>query len=171
MGKLKKIVSLLGWGKNTALDHWGKRKPPTKNLYYEQLLLSSKVPQEPVDQQTQDDLDLDLLFNLVDRTTSIIGQQCLYERLMVPPCTIDEVHQLEGSIAFYDKHDFSRIVQTLAKVAKSLFGFPEPVENAAIFRLIELRKGELNGLSDLFRSEEWMEKSKFTAVSGISNKL
>lgn len=99
-----------------ALAQWGKRKPFNENLYYERQLFDHKSADFSLDEQTAKDLDFDRVFNYVDRTTSVIGQQCLYDRMRCAESTDTERNELEEAVQFYEGADPYPLLKPLGEL-------------------------------------------------------
>lgn len=97
------------------LAAWGKRKNFSANQYYERQLFDQKNYEYSIDEETAEDLDFARLFNFADRTTSIIGQQCLYERLRLATVSEEDRKQLESAIDFYRTSDKVLLLEQLAR--------------------------------------------------------
>lgn len=67
--------------KAKVLESWGKQKFSIRPLDYPKLLFDLQPPDNAIDEQTSDDLDLDGLFRFTDRTVSGPGAQILYQML------------------------------------------------------------------------------------------
>lgn len=129
------------------LAAWGKRKPFRANQYFEQQLFEQKSYDFALDQQTTEDLDFDRLFSFVDRTSSVIGQQCLYERLRKGTSDQEEREQLEAAVNYYDKAEKGPILELLAHFKQDkdyiypamFFGeVPEVTKYRGLIRLLQL---------------------------------
>ncbi|MFT5998777.1 MAG: hypothetical protein ACI81P_001232 [Neolewinella sp.] len=129
------------------LAAWGKRKPFHPNQYFEQQLFEQKSYDFAIDEQTAEDLDFDRLFNFVDRTSSVIGQQCLYERLRKGTSNEEDRAQLEAATNYYDKSDKGPVLELLAHFRQDkdyiyptmFFGeVPEVTKYRGLIRLLQL---------------------------------
>jgi energy-coupling factor transporter ATP-binding protein EcfA2 len=133
--------------RDKLLAAWGKRKPFRQNQFYEEQLFEQKSYEFAIDEQTAEDLDFDRLFNFVDRTSSVIGQQCLYERLRKGTASEDERMQLEKAIDYYADTDKGEIVELLTSFKQSkdyiyptmFFGeVPKVTKYRGLIRLLQL---------------------------------
>jgi DNA mismatch repair ATPase MutS len=82
---------------------WGK--PKTDYFNFDEIGIYSKadpaIPFHELSAQTRADLDFEELFTFVDRTTSKVGQQFLYNRLAKPCNDITELQQLGTTADFF----------------------------------------------------------------------
>jgi DNA mismatch repair ATPase MutS len=109
-----------------ALDqlraNWGKRQIDYFNFdniaLYAQT--DTSVPFHELSAQTKADLDFDEVFEFVDRTTSKVGQQFLYNRLAKPGNDIGELKKLGTAANF-----FSGNRQTREEIQELLLGLKE----------------------------------------------
>lgn len=133
--------------RDKLLAAWGKRKPFCQNQFYEQQLFEQKSYDFAIDEQTVEDLDFDRLFNFVDRTSSVIGQQCLYERLRKGTSSEEERVQLERAVGHYAGTDNGEILELLANFKQSkdyiyptmFFGpVPEVTKYRGLIRMLQL---------------------------------
>lgn len=92
-------------------ENWGKERDGYINLdkvrRYTNLLTIPEVHE--LSAQTMNDIDFDKLFTFVDRTTSKIGQQYLYDRMKKPKFNKDELKEFDSQIAFFETEDNARL--------------------------------------------------------------
>ncbi len=101
---------------------------------------SKKGIQGEISDRTYNDLDLDELFMLIDRTVSKVGQQYLYNRLRSVPGTPETINNQETWITRFSDN-------------------PE-LKNECLVRMAELNKGEAYYLSSLFQ-DDYLQKPKW----------
>jgi DNA mismatch repair ATPase MutS len=81
------------------------RKPKADYFNFDDIMLYAKldtaVPFHELNAQTKADLDFDDVFAFVDRTTSKVGQQFLYNRLTKPTDNIKELKELDAAAVFF----------------------------------------------------------------------
>lgn len=100
-----------------------------------------------IDDATADDLDLDTVFAALDRTSSRVGQQCLYARLRMP-CSESEVDKFIRHTDFFAADD--RLADSCRKALQRLssadaygiqnliFDAPQPVRRIGMVYLLSL---------------------------------
>ncbi|MEM9928452.1 MAG: hypothetical protein AAF840_01410, partial [Bacteroidota bacterium] len=100
--------------RKALLEKWGKRKRFSGNLYYERQLYDFGPDVEAIDDKTAEDLDFDRFFTFTDRTSSVIGQQLLYQRLRRQDTTAAEREELETAVRFYEGKDPALVLEQLS---------------------------------------------------------
>lgn len=87
-------------------DSWGKEK--TEPINFDRASWYSTYVKEKVfhtlSHQTMADIDFDQLFAKIDRTTSKIGQQFLYNKLAKPTGNLEELEKLKEQADFFTTH-------------------------------------------------------------------
>jgi DNA mismatch repair ATPase MutS len=94
----------------TLKDNWGKEK--TEVINFDKASWYSTYAKEQafhvLSHQTMADIDFDQLFAKIDRTTSKIGQQFLYNKLAKPTNSIEELKKLKDQANFFTTHQAIR---------------------------------------------------------------
>jgi DNA mismatch repair ATPase MutS len=94
----------------TLKDNWGKEK--TEVINFDKASWYSTYAKEQafhvLSHQTMADIDFDQLFAKIDRTTSKIGQQFLYNKLAKPTKSIEELKKLKDQANFFSAHQAIR---------------------------------------------------------------
>jgi DNA mismatch repair ATPase MutS len=104
----------------TLKDNWGKEK--TEVINFDKASWYSTYAKEQafhvLSHQTMADIDFDQLFAKIDRTTSKIGQQFLYNKLAKPTNSIEELKKLKDQANFFsaDQAIRERIQAELVKL-------------------------------------------------------
>ena len=87
-------------------DSWGKEK--TEPINFDKASWYSTYVKEKafhtLSHQTMADIDFDQLFAKIDRTTSKIGQQFLYNKLAKPTGNLEELEKLKDQADFFTTH-------------------------------------------------------------------
>ena len=128
---------------------WGKLKDSyipmdSVRIYFDQ---KPKATGEPVmDDRIANDLDLDRVFEIIDRTGSRVGQQYLYDRLRRPASSPETLNKLEERIRHYQNSPAEResVQLILGDLnSKNDYCFQESVENEVLTFDYRLKKGKL----------------------------
>ncbi|SER10665.1 MutS-related protein [Neolewinella agarilytica] len=113
----KKIKAIFLTGKHARekkiLDAWGQRKTRNYSLYYEKLFFDYQQHDYFIDQQSHDDLDFEKFFTFLDRTTSHIGQQCLYNELRSGQKSPADLQELERRIQALSQRENDALILKL----------------------------------------------------------
>lgn len=87
-------------------DNWGKEK--TEFINFDKASWYATYVKDQafhvLSHQTMTDIDFDQLFAKIDRTTSKIGQQFLYNKLTKPTNNLDELKKLKDQANFFAAH-------------------------------------------------------------------
>jgi hypothetical protein len=99
-------------------DRWGRLKEGPFNFYQIEKYRNKNdaVAFHRLSEQTLSDIDFDELFRVVDRTSSCVGQQYLYDKLQNPSNDINALQQLDRCAVL-----FANSVEIREKVQKILF--------------------------------------------------
>jgi len=97
---------------NRLQESFGEMKTEGFNFdlikrYY--LRLKPTVSEQPLSEQTCDDLDFDLFFSFIDRTTSKVGQQYLYAKTRTLNYSKGKFEYQEKVIQHFDNHPKDRL--------------------------------------------------------------
>lgn len=79
-------------------DKWAKPVNSRRNFDQVKIYLDADDSKEKLNLATADDLDLNKVFNYIDRTNSKPGKQLLYKKLHLPETSIDKLLQLDAKI-------------------------------------------------------------------------
>lgn len=98
---------------------WGKKKNSYRNFELISKYFHQKDQSECfhlISDKTIEDLDLELVFEEIDRTLSKIGQQYLYYKLRSPSNDLQQLKALESRIQFFTQNQEQRIaIQSVLK--------------------------------------------------------
>jgi DNA mismatch repair ATPase MutS len=88
-------------------SNWGQPRTPSFETEFDRIRLYDRLKTSEVsgrlDDKTWDDLDLDLVFQYIDRTSSRVGQQFLFHLLRTPQFKEESLLSFEGDVRrFYD---------------------------------------------------------------------
>ncbi|MEO0735117.1 MAG: hypothetical protein AAFZ52_19945, partial [Bacteroidota bacterium] len=129
------------------LSQWGQRKVHRENQFYANRLYELREETGGLDDQTATDLDFSRLFSFLDRTSSIVGRQVLYDRLLRNQQTTADRDRLERAIAYYEQHDVYPALSALDRLEDGrdylypgiLYGeLPQPSRFRGAIRAIQL---------------------------------
>ena len=95
------------------LDAWGQRKTRNYPLYYEKLFFDYQQHDYFIDQQSHDDLDFENFYTFLDRTTSHIGQQHLYDELRRGYKSPEALAALEQRVHTFSESDNRTLILKL----------------------------------------------------------
>ena len=100
--------------KRTALqDSWGKVHSKNRQLNRIALLHELAPPDfaaiNHIDEETRNDIDFSSLFDLLDHTTSKVGQQYLYAQLLSPTGSADLIKERASLIDWVTEHPAERL--------------------------------------------------------------
>lgn len=102
---------------------WGAKK--VQALYFNRIGKYAAMPDgkhfHQLSDQTRNDIDFDELFSFLDRTTSRVGQQVLYKKLLEPTQNIETLKVLSASADLFANDDKLRetVQQELLKLSDS----------------------------------------------------
>lgn len=124
-------------------DSWGKKILRHRNFYSigKYKLSDTESNCYNLTEQTLADIDIELLFEFVDRTQTTIGQQYLFSKLVTPSLCVDVLKD-RGTYSDY-------------------FVKNETVRKKIQFFLKELEKKETDLVADFFKSETKIIKNKY----------
>lgn len=132
------------------INNWGKTKSLDNFYNYDNINLLSKYSfyennYHKLSEQTLDDLDFPDVFTFVDRTTSRVGQQYLYNKLLNPTDNIKSLNILNKQIKYFIDNPELRIQvqKELSPLSKSdaysiarLLNSPPAIKNSFYYLLI-----------------------------------
>ncbi len=102
---------------------WGKQIQTTRDLNY--IKNYSEVVYDPgifqLSEQTLADIDIENIFPVVDRTTSKIGQQFLYYKLLHPFTQTESLPEFKTQLKFFSEQENTR-----EKIQKTLLALNKP---------------------------------------------
>lgn len=108
------------------INNWGKTKSLDNFYNYDNINLLSnysiyKSNYHKLSEQTIDDLDFQDVFTYIDRTTSRVGQQYLYNKLLNPTNNIKSLNTLDKQIKYFIDNPELRIQvqEELSSLSKS----------------------------------------------------